>query len=569
MKNMNKKNIIKKSLVFGIMFLFITLGNISSVGDNIEKNSIKVNNYAPLSAPLNNDYIDAYWKFDECTGNILEDSSGNNYDGTIYDSTWISGKSDCALDFDGTDDYVDLDIYSLELGFNKTDDMIFSLWFRSDFSNGGYIYCIAGNQHVPEALIELCPNGSIHFKVWTSVCGIEAFSDENHNDGSWHYAEIFFNGITAKPTIEIYIDEELEGSRTKWLCEVVDSDFNKAKIGRRAQSAVYFYDGQADEFKIVKYPGGNNQDQPDISGQTSGYPGVEYEFTFIAEDPEKDNIWYYIDWDDTTFEDWFGPYDSGQAVVVSHSWNQEGTYEIKAKSKDYWDDSRWSDPHVIKIGNMNPESPLIVGPKIGGVGTEYEYELVATDPDGDDVYYYMDWDDGDTSGWIGPYKSGNPVKINHTWTSEGTYYIKAKAKDIYQEESSWTEDFVVTIVENDPPTVPNIDGPNRGKVGVDYTYIFTASDSDGDDVAYYIDWGDDSSSTWSTFQTSGTAYNEDHKWNSQGRYTIKAKAKDIYNAESDWSQLEIEIPRNRVMYNSLFYWLFDHFTILLKILYFR
>jgi hypothetical protein len=558
---MIRQNLVKKLIVVGILFLFIALGNNSSMGDNTRKLNNRSIHTGPIGEPFNNDYIDAFWKFDECSGDTAGDSSGHNYDGTIYDSAWVTGKSDCALEFDGIDDYVNLDTYSLELGFNKTDDLIFSFWFNSDSTDKGYIYCIAGTEHVPEALIELCSNGSIHFKVWTSVCGIETYSEEGHNDRSWHHVIIYFNGITAKPTIEIFIDGELEGCKTKWLCEVEDGDFNKAKIGRRAQSELYFYNGKLDEFKIIKYPGGNEQNSPDITGPTTGYPSVEYDFTFTTDDPEEDEYYLFIDWGDSTFEDWFGPFESGEEVVVSHSWTEEGTYEIKAKSKDYWDDSRWSEAHLFKIGNMNPDIPTINGPTIGGVGTMYEYELTSIDPDGDDIYYFMNWDDGDTSGWIGPFESGKSVKLNHTWTSQGTYYIRAKAKDIFNSESLWTEEFVVTIIENDPPDIPTIDGPNRGNAGVLHTYIFTSSDSDGDDVSYYVDWGDGSTSSWSSYQSSGTAYTVSHEWEKQGRYTIFAKAKDIYNAKSDWAQLYVDIPRNRAKHIDLFYQFFDRFPI--------
>ena len=51
----------------------------------------------------------AEWHFDEGSGTILRDSSGNGYDGTIYGATWVDGKSGKALSFDGKDDYVDVE----------------------------------------------------------------------------------------------------------------------------------------------------------------------------------------------------------------------------------------------------------------------------------------------------------------------------------------------------------------------------------------------------------------------------------------------------------------------------
>jgi hypothetical protein len=91
-----------------------------------------------------------------------------------------------------------------------------------------------------------------------------------------------------------------------------------------------------------------------------------------------------------------------------------------------------------------PNSPIIDGPDSGKPGEEYFYKFAAQDPNSDDIYLWIDWGDGDTSGWIGPYKSGEGEILNHTWTSQGTYTIKAKAKDTYDAESDWTT-LTVTI----------------------------------------------------------------------------------------------------------------------------
>ncbi len=48
----------------------------------------------------------AVWHFDEGSGTIATDSSGNGYDGTIHGATWTTGISGGALDFDGVDDYI-------------------------------------------------------------------------------------------------------------------------------------------------------------------------------------------------------------------------------------------------------------------------------------------------------------------------------------------------------------------------------------------------------------------------------------------------------------------------------
>jgi len=60
------------------------------------------------------------------------------------------------------------------------------------------------------------------------------------------------------------------------------------------------------------------------------------------------------------------------------------------------------------------------------------------DPDGDDdLYYYIDWGDGVTQEWIGPYASGESLEIKHIWENKSNYDIRAKAKDIAGRESNW------------------------------------------------------------------------------------------------------------------------------------
>ena len=68
-----------------------------------------------------------------------------------------------------------------------------------------------------------------------------------------------------------------------------------------------------------------------------------------------------------------------------------------------------------------------------------------TDPDGDDVYYWWDFGDGTTSGWLGPYSSGNVHCTPHTYTTSGTYSIKVKAKDVYGAESPWSDPLTLRV----------------------------------------------------------------------------------------------------------------------------
>ena len=61
-----------------------------------------------------------------------------------------------------------------------------------------------------------------------------------------------------------------------------------------------------------------------------------------------------------------------------------------------------------------------------------------------DVDYYIKWGDGDNIVWDGPYSSGETVTYDHIYQTQGTYVLKAKARDIYHIESDW-EQITITI----------------------------------------------------------------------------------------------------------------------------
>jgi len=196
--------------------------------------------------------------------------------------------------------------------------------------------------------------------------------------------------------------------------------------------------------------------------------------------------------------------------------------------------------------NKAPEKPTISGPTTGEPGIEYEYTFVTTDSNNDDVKYFIDWGDDNIDGWLGPYPSGQEIKVSHTYDENEIYEITAQAKDINELEGPWSDPYPV-IIGNIAPEIPEISGKTSGEAGKEYEYTFVSSDPNGDDISYYIKWGDDTITDWTTFQGSGTPYLESHSWSSQDTYKIEAKAKDPDGAESDWGTLIVKMPRNRVM----------------------
>jgi len=100
-----------------------------------------------------------------------------------------------------------------------------------------------------------------------------------------------------------------------------------------------------------------------------------------------------------------------------------------------------------QLSSTPPDAPTLSGPTNGTAGIMYDFTVVTTDPDGNNVSYYIDWGDDTTSRWIGPYASGEEIIVNHSWGYPGTYEIRAKARDIHEVDSNWSEPYLITIVE--------------------------------------------------------------------------------------------------------------------------
>jgi len=106
-------------------------------------------------------------------------------------------------------------------------------------------------------------------------------------------------------------------------------------------------------------------------------------------------------------------------------------------------------------------------------------------------------------------------------------------------ESSWTGNY--------PPSIPEIMGPSLGKIRQVYEYTFVTTDIDGDNVYYYIDWGNEDNEEWIGPYGSGEQVTIKHTWKKQGTYIIRVKAKDNFDAESDWTTLEVSMPKNKAI----------------------
>jgi len=99
---------------------------------------------------------------------------------------------------------------------------------------------------------------------------------------------------------------------------------------------------------------------PTILGKINGKIERAYDYSFRSTSPVGNDIYYQINWGDGKITDWLGPYDSGESIVINHTWYNEGNYTIQARAKDIqnlW--GPWGELDVTMPYSYEPQFPFI------------------------------------------------------------------------------------------------------------------------------------------------------------------------------------------------------------------
>lgn len=166
----------------------------------------------------------------------------------------------------------------------------------------------------------------------------------------------------------------------------------------------------------------------DAGGPYEGAIDYPVSFSGSVEDGTPPYSWYWKFGDGATSTDQY----------PVHTYSNPGQYTVSLTVTDNEDRLGKVNTTVTISQNYAPAKPTVSGTFKGDEDRRYTYTIATNDPDGDMVFFYVDWGDGENSGWIGPYNSGEQVRVNHIWDDDGSYLLKVKAKDPYDAESDWT-----------------------------------------------------------------------------------------------------------------------------------
>jgi len=230
----------------------------------------------------------AHWKFDEGSGTIAHDATGNGNDGVfVGDPQWVPGKLGGALEFNG-DDYLNCgNGPSLQI----QDEITITFWFQVEAFQNSWEAFLAKSDNAYRASRSATTGNATHMGAsGSSVGGGNGWFDAAIivTDGQWHHWAGVYDGTEGR----IYIDGELDtASPGTGQINLTSSDLY---IGENSGATGRFLHGLLDDVRIYS----RALTDTEILGVMAG-GGAEYPLASSpnpADDAFHSDTWVSLGW---------------------------------------------------------------------------------------------------------------------------------------------------------------------------------------------------------------------------------------------------------------------------------
>jgi parallel beta-helix repeat protein len=268
-----------------------------------------------------------------------------------------------------------------------------------------------------------------------------------------------------------------------------------------------------------------------------------------------------------TYEWNFGDNTTGEGKIIFHNYSSEGRYNVTLTVTD----NEQKNHTTVKTIFVDSTPPKIIDytPSDGDAGKPFTFNATVIDNFRVAQVWVVYWYDPGAYFNLSMNNNYGDVwqrTISINITSETlTYYLIAVD---FSNNFNVSYPRVVKINPNLPPGTPTITGEINGKIKTTYEYTFTSVDLKEDMISYYVDWDDGTSEIWTEYFPSGEGIKLNHSWSKKGTYNIRAKAKDVFGAESEWGSLKVTMPKNKTFVTKfpVLKWLLERFPTAFPIL---
>lgn len=189
-------------------------------------------------------------------------------------------------------------------------------------------------------------------------------------------------------------------------------------------------------------------------------------------------------------------------------------------------------PEEEPVPNRAPTADATAGEPYGGVINQAITFNGTKSGDFDGRIITWRWNFGDGT-------NGTGEIATHNYTVPGNYTVSLLVTDNDFATNMYTTYALITS-GNNPPETPVIAGPLSGHIATSYQYTLVSIDTDGENLTYFIDWGDNTNSTSESIR-SGLSVELSHQWNAPGFYFVQAYSQDPDKNASGIYQITVTI----------------------------
>ena len=242
--------------------------------------------------------LHSYWPMDESAGSQAADLSGNNYVGTVTGASFVAGRAQNALSFDGVTHRMNAGSQAALLGIG---DFSISIWAKTaaGFNATGTLIQqreAGGVGYQGEYMLNVNGNGTVTFFIYNSGYQVNLTTTATVNDGQWHHIVARRSGSN----VDVLINGQVAVSGSGTVKELLAREVS---VGYDARDNNKYFNGDIDEVMVFG-KSLTNADVAELGGAPTASPATfavaensangAVVGSVTASDPDNDALSYSI-----------------------------------------------------------------------------------------------------------------------------------------------------------------------------------------------------------------------------------------------------------------------------------